>query len=81
MRPVAESFNNLQKYITSNCKFIVFQIDKVVRSNFPTLVVQLTISFILSFITQVNTTGTSSDLSRKVWVTAYKGDTYRAVSF
>ena len=76
MCPVAESFNSLQKYITSNCKFIVFQIDKVVRSNFPTLVVQLTISFILSFITQVNTTGTSSDLSRKVWVTAYKGDTY-----
>ena len=57
-------------------KFIVFQIDKVVRSNFLTLVVQLTISFILSFITQVHTTGTSSDLSRKVWVTAYKGDTY-----
>ena len=76
MCPVAESFNSLQKYITSNCKFIVFQIDKVVRSNFPTLVVQLTISFILSFITQVHTTGTSSDLSRKVWVTAYKGDTY-----
>ena len=24
--------------------------------------------------TQVITTGTSSDLSRKVWVTAYKGD-------
>ena len=76
MCPVAESFNNLQKYVTSNCKFIVFQIDKGVRSNFPTLVVQLTISFILSFITQVHTTGTSSDLSRKVWVTAYKGDTY-----
>ena len=80
MCPVAESFNNLQKYITSNCKFIVFQIDKVVRSNFLTLVVQLTISFILSFITQVHTTGTGSDLSRKVWVTAYKGDTYWAVS-
>ena len=28
----------------------------------------------------VNVTGTSSDLSRKVWVTAYKGDTYWAVS-
>ena len=40
------------------------------------LVVQLTISFILSLITQVITTGTSSDLSWKVWVTAYKGDVY-----
>ena len=39
-----------------------------VRINFLTLVVQLTVSFILSFITQVITTGTSSDLSRKVWV-------------
>ena len=47
-----------------------------VRIHFLTLVVQLTVSFILSFITQVITTGTSSDLSRKVWVTAYKGDTY-----
>ena len=40
------------------------------------LVVQLTISFILSLITQVITTGTCSDLSRKMWVTAYKGDVY-----
>ena len=39
-----------------------------VRINFLTLDVQLTVSFILSFITQVITTGTSSDLSRKVWV-------------
>ena len=53
---------------------------KRVRTNFLTLVVQLTISFILSFITQVITTETSSDLSRKVCVTAYKGDTYGAVS-
>ena len=50
------------------------------RRNFLTLVVQLTISFILSFIKQVNTTGTSSGLSRKVWVTAYKGDAYWAVN-
>ena len=47
-----------------------------VRSNFLTLIVRLTISFILSFITQVDTTGTSSGLSRKVWVTAYKSDAY-----
>ena len=57
---------------------------KIVRNNFLTLVVQLTISFTLSFTlsfnTQVITTGTSSDLSRKVWVTAYKGDTYGAVN-
>ena len=53
---------------------------KIVRTNFLTLVVQLTISFTLSFNTQVITTGTSSDLSRKVWVTAYKGDTYGAVN-
>ena len=39
-----------------------------VRINFLTLDVQLTVSFILSFITQVITTGTNSDLSRKVWV-------------
>ena len=51
-----------------------------VRSNFLTLVVQLTISFILSFITQVNTTGTGSGLSRKVWVTAYKVDAHCAVN-
>ena len=53
---------------------------KIVRNNFLTLVVQLTISFTLSFNTQVITTRTSSDLSRKVWVTAYKGDTYGAVN-
>ena len=47
-----------------------------VWSNFLTLVLQLTISFHLSFTTQVNTTGTSSNVSRKVWITAYKGDTY-----
>ena len=47
-----------------------------VRSYVLTRVVQLTISFILSFLTQVITTGTSSDLSREVWVTAYKGDAY-----
>ena len=45
-------------------------------SKFLTLVVRLTISFILSLITQVNTTETGSDLSRKVWVTAYKSDAY-----
>ena len=32
------------------------------------------------FTTQVSTTGTNSDLSRKVWVTAYKGDAYWAVN-
>ena len=32
--------------------------------------------FVFSFTTQVTKTGTSSDLSRKVWVTAYKGDAY-----
>ena len=53
---------------------------KIVRNNFLTLVVQLTISFTLSFNTQVITTGTSSDLFRKVWVTAYKDDTYGAVT-
>ena len=47
-----------------------------VRSYFLTLVIQLTISFILSFIAQVITTGTSSDLCWKVWVTAYKDDAY-----
>ena len=52
------------------------QLVSYVRNNFLTLIVQLTISFILSFITQVTTTGTSSDLSGKVWVTAFKGDTY-----
>ena len=36
------------------------------------LVVQLTISFILSLITQVITTGTSSDLSWKVWLPLIK---------
>ena len=51
-----------------------------VRSYVLTLVVQLTISFILSFLSQVITTGTSSDLSREVWVTAYKGDAYWAVN-
>ena len=51
-----------------------------VSSKFLTLVVRLTISFILSLITQVNTTETSSDLSRKVWVTAYKSDAYWAVN-
>ena len=51
-----------------------------VRKNFLTFVVQLTISFILSSIKQVNTTGTGSDLSRKVWVTAYKGEAYWAVN-
>ena len=40
-----------------------------------TLVVLLSIS-LFSLTTQIITTGTSSDLSRKVWVTAYKGDTY-----
>ena len=40
-----------------------------------TLVVLLSIS-LFSLTTQGITTGTSSDLSRKVWVTAYKGDTY-----
>ena len=63
---VIQGFPTLRKAVTT------------VRNNFLTLVVQLTISFILSFITQVITTGTSSDLSRKVWVTAYKGDTYGA---
>ena len=51
-----------------------------VWKNFLTLVVQLTISFILSSIKQVHTTGTGSDLSRKVWVTAYKGEAYWAVN-
>lgn len=51
-----------------------------VSNNFLLLVVQLTVSFILSFITQVNTTGTGSGLSRKVWVTAYKVDAYCAVN-
>ena len=32
--------------------------------------------FVFSFTKQVTKTGTSSDLSRKVWVTAYKGDAY-----
>ena len=32
--------------------------------------------FIHSFSTQDNTKETSSDLTRKVWVTAYKGDAY-----
>ena len=50
-----------------------------VRSNFLTLAVQLTISFILSLLTtQVITTG--SDLFRKVWITTYKGDSCRAVN-
>ena len=48
----------------------------IVMCNFLTLVVQSTIPFIRSFITQVIKTGTSSDLSWKVWVTAYKGDAY-----
>ena len=51
---------------------------KDVRSNFLTIVVQLTIFFYSLSTTQVITTGNSSDLSRKVWVTAYKGDTYGA---
>ena len=42
---------------------------------FLTLVL-LTISLFSPFSTQVTITGTSSDLSRKVWVTAYKGDAY-----
>ena len=33
-------------------------------------------TFESGFTTQVSTTGTNSDLSRKVWVTAYKGDAY-----
>lgn len=44
------------------------------------LVVFLSIFFILSFIMQVITAGTGYDLSRKVWVTASKGDTYWAVN-
>ena len=51
-----------------------------IEINFLALVVQLVISFILSFIIKVITTVTSSDLSRKVWVTTYKGDTYWAVN-
>ena len=35
--------------------------------------------FIHSFSTQDNTKEISSDLTRKVWVTAYKGDAYWAV--
>ena len=54
---------------------IQHELRKTVRSNFPTLVVLLSFS-LLTLTTQVITTGTSSDLSRKVWVTAYKGDTF-----
>ena len=53
---------------------------KDVRSNFLTIVLQSTIFFYSLSTTQVITTGNSSDLSRKVWVTAYKGDTYGAVN-
>ena len=65
---VTQGFTALRKVVTT------------VRNNFLTLVVQLTISFILSFIAQVITTGTRSDLSKDVWVTAYKGNTYGAVN-
>ena len=36
--------------------------------------------FILFFSTEVTITGTNSDLSGRVWVTAYKGDAYGAVN-
>ena len=76
------SFITKQKEIYIFWSFCEFKdtTDAIVRNNFLTLVLQFTISFILSFITQVSTTGTSSDLPRKEWVTAYKGDTYRAVN-
>ena len=43
------------------------------------LIVLLSLS-LFSLTKQVSTTGTSSDLSTKVWVTAYKGDAYSAVN-
>ena len=49
--------------------------DDTVRSKTLTLVVWLSLS-LFTLTTQGITTGTSSDLTRKVWVTAYAGDTY-----
>ena len=49
--------------------------DDTVRSKTLTLVDWWSIS-LFTLTTQGITTGTSSDLTRKVWVTAYAGDTY-----
>ena len=51
----------------------------IVKNNFLTLAVLLSLS-LFTLTTQVITTGTSSDLSKKVRVTAYKGDTFGAVN-
>ena len=51
----------------------------IVTNNFLTLAVLLSLS-LFTLTTQVITMGTSSDLSKKVRVTAYKGDTFGAVN-
>ena len=54
-------------------------LSTLLRVKFTLTLVLLTFSLFYPF-TLVVTTGTSSDLSRKVRVTVYKGDTYRAVN-
>ena len=77
--PVVRYYTSLAEAIKVNKTNLNFCVNRVVRSYFQTLVVLLSLS-LFTLTTQVITTGTSSDLFKKVWVTAYKGDTYWAVN-
>ena len=55
------------------------KVATLLREKFTLTLVLLTFSLFYPF-TLVVTTGTNSDLSRKVRVTVSKGDTYRAVN-
>ena len=59
--------------------YIIFVPISPIFSYFRMMFVLLTFSLFYPF-TLVFTTGTSSDLSRKVRVTVYRGDTHRAVN-
>ena len=77
--PVVRYYTSLAEAIKVNKTNLNFCVNRVVRSYFQTLVVLLSLS-LFTLTTQVITSGTSSDLFMKVWVTAYKGDTYWAVN-